>query len=315
MGVPATAGRCVRINLRTMRRAKVLIPLGVLLVAALVLAAKYGTFRDEPTELVAGVNEPPPPRVSADYAGLDIKALDAAADYAAEHDSSALIVWRRGHIAFEKYWDGTDFNTLLDTGEFSATLGALLAGVAQADRKLGPVEGDATLSDLLRSRDDADVQRLRLVIERATGQPYAQYLSAQLWKRIGAGDARLRECCLIARQGDWIRVGELLVSDGRYQAEEIVPPGWVARILPRTADAPRAGEPYAARDMFFLAGFGKNRLWLVPSLGLVILRTGMNRADAGDWDDARIPNLVIRGASDFKPGVAASGLESLVPNH
>jgi len=401
-----------------MRRAKVYTSLAVLLVAIGAVVASDATFWKryflsvayapsarpmasyEPTELVAGTNEPPPPRVSADYAGIDIKALNAAADYAGERDSRALIVWRRGHIAFEKYWGGSDFNTILDTGEFNATLVALLFGIAQQERKVGLVDEPAArylpewrnsareaikLRDLLQSssglaayspmnapwsravrdrlgsditsaylqRDlahepgsrwvpqSADPQLLALVLERATGQRYAQYLSERLWKRIRAADAHLwldraggsahAECCLLARQGDWIRIGALLVSDGVFEGEEVVPPGWVAQMLsPAAGNAnfgfqlrlgepfvrAAAGEPYATRDVFFLGDFSKNRLWLVPSLGLVVLATGVNPTDAGDWDEARIPNLVIRGTDDFKPGAnASSDLESLVPNH
>jgi CubicO group peptidase (beta-lactamase class C family) len=392
-----------------MRRAKVLIPLSMLVVVALVLGAANATFWKryafhihEPTERVAGVDEPPPPRVTADYAGLDTEALDTAAEYAHKHDSLALIVWRRGHIAYEKYWGGSEFNTVIDSEELSATLVALLVGVAQAERKIASVEESAStylqewrgsdreaikIRDLLQmssglvshsqrnlpwtravrdslspdvnaaylKRESAhtpgsewmpqsvDPQLLSLILERATGVRFSQYLSDQLWKRVGAADARLwldraggsahADCCLLARQGDWIRIGELLVSGGLYQAEEIVPRSWVAQMLTRARGNPNfgyllqlgepydpqrssAGEPYATRDVFFLAGLGKNRLWMVPSLGLVVLRTGRNRADAGDWDDARIPNLVIRGARDYKPaGATGSDVESLVPNH
>jgi CubicO group peptidase (beta-lactamase class C family) len=392
-----------------MRRAKVFIPLLLLVVIALLLGAANATFWKryafhihEPTELVAGVNAPPPPRVTPDYAGLDSEALDAAAEYAQKHHSLALIVWRRGHIAFEKYWNGSDFNTVIDSEELSATLVALLIGIAQSERKIPSVEESAAtylqewrgsgregikLRDLLQmssglashsrrnlpwtravreslspdvnaaylQREPAhspgskwmphgvDPQLLSLVIERATGVRFSQYLSEQLWKRVGAADARLwldrpggsahADCCLLARQGDWIRIGELLVNGGLYQAEEIVSRAWVTQMLTRAGDNPnfgyllylgepydpqrsRAGEPYATRDVFFLAGLGKNRLWLVPSLGLVVLRTGGNRADAGDWDDARIPNLVIRGANDYQPAAASgSDVESLVPNH
>jgi hypothetical protein len=313
-----------------MRRAKVYIPLTLLLLAVATFAARrelvsliYAPAARplwfyEPTERVAGANEAPPPRVTPDYAGLDIESLNAAAGYAGEHGSRALIVWRHGHIAFEKYWDGSDFDSVVDTGELNDTLVGLSFGIAQSERKIGPAE-----------ELPADSLQARRVLERATGQPYAQYLSEQLWKRIGAADARLspRSPGLLARQGDWIRVGELLANDGAYQTGQIVPRGWIAHMLAASRgtqlqlgepyDAARSGasEPYATRDVFFLAGFGKNRLWIVPSLGIVVLRTGGNR-DGDDWDDARIPNLVIRGTADYKPaGSGPADLKSLVPNH
>jgi CubicO group peptidase (beta-lactamase class C family) len=184
----------------------------------------------------------------------------------------------------------------------------------------------------------ADAQLLAMIIEHATGQRYGQYLSGALWRRIGAADAWLwldqagglahADCCFIARQGDWIRVGELLVNNGRYQGDEIVPPGWVGQMLRpakgnaaygsyvRVAAAQGAVEPYAARDVFLVEGSG-HRLWLVPSMQLVVLRTGPALRAGSGWDDSRIPNLVIRGARDYVPARAQPGadLSTLVPNH
>ena len=62
---------------------------------------------------------------------------------------------------------------------------------------------------------------------------------------------------------------------------------------------------------------GGNRLWLVPSLQIAILRTGHMPRGGGDWDDARIPNLIIHGARDYVPqqGQPAADLSKLVPNH
>jgi hypothetical protein len=44
--------------------------------------------------------------------------------------------------------------------------------------------------------------------------------------------------------------------------------------------------------MIFIDGFGGQRVYIVPSEQLIIVRTGMARID---WDDARIPNAILRG--------------------
>ena len=192
-----------------------------------------------------------------------------------------------------------------------------------------------------------DAQLLALVVERATRDRYAAYISEHLWKPIGAADAQFaREneagepraaCCLRARRGDWMRIAELLVSDGRFEGEQIVPPGWVREMLapskpnanfgyqvfigqPFAAELATAGatEPYAVDDLYLLKGAGKTRLWFVPSLKLSILRTGTNSEVDKDWDDARVPNLIIRGTQDFVPKTAPVGsrdISTLVPNH
>jgi hypothetical protein len=183
----------------------------------------------------------------------------------------------------------------------------------------------------------ADPQLLALVIERATKEKYADYLSEALWRRLGAADAWLwmdreggtphADCCMLVRQGDWIRLGELLATNGRYQGDEIVAPGWIPQmLLPAKGNAnygsylrlgvtESASEPYAAPDAFLVSS-GGYRLWVVPSMQLVILRTGPALIGAG-WDDSHIPNLIIRGGRDFTPAQARPGsqLKALVPNH
>lgn len=335
----------------------------------------------EPRERVEGGNEPPAPRVAPALESLDPAALQIAADYAAAQGSRALIVTRHGHIVFERYWHGTDFNTLEDSRSFIATVTALLTGIAIGDRKIGwpdePVgnfipewshdaRGSITVRNLLkrssglapggsaanpwsvgararfgpdiaavhlnqplvakpgeiRTDQPSDPQLLSLVIERAARERFSEYLSEALWRRIGAADGWLwldraagtahADCCFLVRQGDWTRVGELLVDNGRYQGDEVVPPGWVAQMLP-PAKKQLMAEAYAAKDLFGIEG-GGNRLWLVPSMHLVILRTG---PATGDWDDSRIPNVIIRGARDYVPPQARPGvdLSTLVPHH
>ena len=190
-----------------------------------------------------------------------------------------------------------------------------------------------------RVEQAADPQLLALVVERATRQRYASYLSQALWRRIGAADAWLwldrpggsahADCCMIARQGDWIRVGELLVRDGNYRGGEVIRPGWVGLMrAPAVADArygaylrlapenPGGGELYAARDLFVAGGGGGNRLWLIPSLQIAILCTGEAAGRDPGWEDSRIPNLVIRAAHDYVPPAARPGeVSSLVPGH
>ncbi len=354
----------------------------------------------QPRERVAGGNEPPAPRVAPELEALDRKALEAAAAYAGEHDSSALIVTRHEHIVFERYWHGTGFDSIEDGQSFARVVAALAVGAALSLRQihwpeepignfiaawhddprgaitvsqllkmssglkapepslnpwrasvraaLGPDVLGAALAEPLASKpgsvwaeQSADPQLVAAVIERASGLRYAQFVSQALWIRIGAGDAWLwldrsggtahADCCMLARQGDWIRVGELLVKDGNYRGEEVIRPGWVARMLVparsnaaygsyvRLGKATVAGtETYAADDVFVVDGNGGNRLWLVPSMHLVILRMGSLKGHAGaDWDDARIPNLIIRGAQDYRPPLARPGadISTIVPGH
>jgi CubicO group peptidase (beta-lactamase class C family) len=353
----------------------------------------------QPRELVAGSNEPPAPRVAPELESLDRQALESAAVYAGERDSSALIVSRHEHIVFEKYWHGTGFDTVQDGQSFARIVAALAAGAALSLRQIHwpdePVgdfisewradpRGAITVSQLLKmssglqppepslnpwsasvrgalgpdilaaalarplaskpgtvwAEQSTDPQLLAWVIERATGMRYAQFVSQEIWRRIGAGDAWLwldrtggaahADCCMLARQGDWIRLAELLIKDGNYRGEEVIRPGWIARMLvPAKGNAsygsyvrlgktnPPDVEPYALDDVFVVEGNAGNRLWLVPSMQLTILRMGRLPLHAGGWDDSRIPNLIIRGARDYQPPQARPGadISNIVPGH
>ena len=372
---------------RKARRAAVA---GVALLA-LALAALLWTryLAPLPRERVAGGNEPPAPRVAPETEQLDSKALEAAASYAGEHGSLALIVSRHDHMVFERYWRGTGFDTPVDAQSFTRLLAALAAGAAVSHRLIAwpdePVgafisewshdaRGEITVRNLMQmssglargasggnSRDlsaallhtplagtpgvtrvdqPSDPQLLALVIERATGQRYASYLSQALWRRIGAADAWLRldrpggtvraDCCMLAHQGDWIRIGQLLVHDGNYRGDEVLRPGWITLMRTPAQSDPRYGaylrvrwtpvpgqEALAARDVFAVEGEGGNRLWLVPSLQIAILCTGPAGGRDVAWDDSRLPNLVIRAARDALPAAAQPGADvsALVPGH
>ena len=353
----------------------------------------------QPRELVAGGNEPAAPRVAPQLESLDPASLQSAADYAADTDSTALIVSRHDHIVFEKYWHGTGFDTVEDGQSLSRVVVALAAGVAVAQRQIHwpdePIghfiaqwkddpRGAITVNQLLKmssglsapepslapwkasvrgalgsdidavhlaaplagkpgatwADQSADPQLAALVIERATGMRYAQFVSQALWRPLGAGDAWMwldreggtahADCCMLARQGDWIRLAELLIKDGNYRGEEIIHPGWVARMLVPAHGNENYGsyihlgkntvagtEPYAVDDVFVIAGRGGNRLWVVPSMQIAILRMAPEARDALDFDDTRIPNLVMRGAHDYQPPRARPGadISKLVPGH
>src|SRR6516162_2435449 len=200
---------------------------GVALLALAVGALVWTRYlAPPPRERVAGANEPPAPRVAPETEQLDPKGLEAAASYAGEHGSLALIVSRHDHIVFERYWRGTGFDTPADAQSFTRLLAALTAGVAISHRLIGwpdePVgafltewsndpRGAITVRNLMQmssglappkdgsyARDLAadalaaplasapgtvrveqwtDPQLLALVIERATRQRYASYVS------------------------------------------------------------------------------------------------------------------------------------------
>ncbi len=186
-------------------------------------------------------------------------------------------------------------------------------------------------------------QALGTALQRAAGQRYAEYLSERLWSRLGAGDAYLwldheggmprTYCCLQTTARGWIKVGLLILNQGRVGDEQVVPAQWVTQMttpaptnpnygyqiwLGSPADGQRAynskstikvrhSEPFAAPDVVFLDGNGGQRLYVVPSAQLLIVRTGATRSD---WDDARLPNTILRGIAPDEPAIESPTKET-----
>jgi CubicO group peptidase (beta-lactamase class C family) len=125
------------------------------------------------------------------------------------------------------------------------------------------------------------------------------------------------DCCMWSTVGDMVRVGEMLMNKGLFQDKEILPPGWVNQMIePSNANinygmqiwlgnkfeakrpydsrleafANLHSEPFKADDVFFMDGLGKQRIYMIPSQSLVILRTG---SQDSEWDDSKLPNLIL----------------------
>ncbi len=172
-------------------------------------------------------------------------------------------------------------------------------------------------------------QNMGLLIQRATGMPYAAYLSSALWQPLGATDALVHldsedkgmprtGCCLDATARSWLRIGLLHLNGGRINGRQIVPEDWVRAIAEpgehnsnygyftwlgneyepkrlynrKSSTGVIHSEPFAAPDVIYFDGFGGQRVYIIPSRRLVIVRTG---DITPDWDDAKLPNLLIRG--------------------
>ena len=213
---------------------------------------------------------------------------------------------------FEKYWGDTTPDTPVTDNDFAAPFAALLVGSAMNDRL--PVNLDEPLSTYLPEYAGAatGMQSLRqllggqaseaappaelaaLVLERVTRQPFETLVSERLWKPLGGGDLSFRRngsnelrrgaatagCCVTARIGDWMRVGELLANDGVFEGNQFTPPRYVTLMLTPTHKGAGTGfgvnvdDRFAAHDVAWLSGARSQRLWVVPSLRLFILRVG-----------------------------------------
>ena len=171
---------------------------------------------------------------------------------------------------------------------------------------------------------DADILARALAV--SLKDSYPGLLAERIWKPLGGGSFSMgldaehgpatqarAGCCLRASIGDWMRVGALIANRGVFEGSQLLPPGYADLLVTRThKDSPRAvfmraDGQYAARGLVWLAAPGKQRMWMVPSLKLVILRLGEEPPAAAGWDEAMIPDSIIRGLRGWQPASAIEG--------
>ena len=263
---------------------------------------------------------------------LDVVALERGRADPAAAGLAAWVVTRHGHLVSEHYAHGLGRDSRIDLGPAAEVLVALLAGAVVQERAL-------TVEQL----GAFDPNGWKDAIERSIQRPYAELLSRRIWSRLNAAPAGIElpavgarvpaDCCVHARLQDWLRIGELLTDEGRFEGTQIVTPDWVTRMLSQgvgveLGSSAHGSAPFAARDMVFLRGSGRWRVWLSPSLHLVMLfgsvATTRAAGSAGaatpgaaardNWDETRLPNLVLEAITD-RPASHESLLQQLVPNH
>ncbi len=167
---------------------------------------------------------------------------------------------------------------------------------------------------------------LGILIERATGKRYTEYLSEKLWQPLGLDDAAMyldrpngsvmKNCCVFSRAYDWAKLGLLVSQKGNWNGKKLVPSQWVedmiapspltdyygyqvwlgsnyalTGIIGRPSITPPPPEGFHTDDMIVFVGFGEQRVWISPSNDLVIVRGA--RQWAPSWNEMYIPNLVL----------------------
>ena len=184
------------------------------------------------------------------------------------------------------------------------------------------------------AHNNPNTQLAGMIIHRATGTNFAHYLGEKLWRPLGAQRGAMRldgpdgnvisYCCFLSAPADWMRIAHLLMNDGRLpDGERLLPEGWVDEMLTGSEPNPNYGfqiwtdavymerrpympsmplsfanyhsEPFAADDLFYLDGGGKVRVWISPALDLIVLRMGYPPPQDKGFDEAVIPNTIIRG--------------------
>jgi CubicO group peptidase (beta-lactamase class C family) len=178
---------------------------------------------------------------------------------------------------------------------------------------------------------NANAELVAPLIERATGQRYADYVSQALLQPLGApggsvwvnrpGGTAHSGCCMLLPAQNWVRMAILLLDDGVWEGRRLLPEGYVAEMRRVSEQNPHYGlgvwvagdylerrgyanpemgvgevlhsEPYLDRDLYLFDGNSNQVVYIVPSKRMIILRTGA----VPPSDNSFLPNLMIHDAN------------------
>jgi CubicO group peptidase (beta-lactamase class C family) len=151
---------------------------------------------------------------------------------------------------------------------------------------------------------------VRQTVEKDSPDAY-DFMRRELFDKIGMASALIEpdpsgtfvgSSYAVATPRDWARFGLLFLQDGLWRGERLLPEGWVRYTATPTAMAPR-GEygamwwlnsgaaadpsdrpwPSAPRDAFAARGFQEQRVIVIPSRQLVLVRFGAT-SDRKAWN-------------------------------
>ncbi|MFN8018951.1 MAG: serine hydrolase [Acidimicrobiales bacterium] len=158
-----------------------------------------------------------------------------------------------------------------------------------------------------------DAMLVSEVIAKATGTSAAEYAKRKLFDPIEMEKAdwwqdakghTLGYCCLDATARAYARFGLLYLHDGRWGEKQVVPASWVHDSI-RNAPGEHPGYGYmwwlgdlegVPNDLYFADGHDGQFICVIPSLDLVVVRTGTYVKDPGP--SVADPNLFAKYPPD-----------------
>jgi CubicO group peptidase (beta-lactamase class C family) len=207
-------------------------------------------------------------------------------------------------LAFDERYDDpfSDVTTMLYASADLAGYAARKPLVAPPDSQFSYASGTTNL--LTRALRELHVP----------GIPYEALPAALLFDRLGMRSAMIEmdetgtfvgSSYMYATARDWARFGALYAADGVWNGERLLPPGWVRYSATRAPadgqgrygahfwlydpeerdNARRLSRASIPNDAFFAGGFGGQRITIIPSRRLVIVRLGYT-LDQRAWNNA-----------------------------
>lgn len=262
-----------------------------------------------------------------------------------------------GHIAsldtrasdFIIEWQGTDKEKITIAHLLSMSSGLLPQAIAREPEHvlnrsyLHPRHAEVIIHEYplvdepgsIYEYSNANGELIAPIIERATGKRYAEWVSEEIIKPLGAAGGKVwvnrpggtahSGCCILLPSETFLRLGLLYLNDGVWNGTRLLPEGFVKRITTPNPLNPQVGmgiyigadylerrgyanpdkipdkykilhsEPYLADDLVLFDGNRNQVVYIIPSKELVILRVGKAGLKDPEWDNSFLPNLLLRG--------------------
>jgi len=168
-------------------------------------------------------------------------------------------------------------------------------------------------------------QLLGFIVEKATGKSVSDYTQEKIWKRIGtehdaywsldkeSGDEKAF-CCLYATARDFGRLGKLILQEGKWGNEQVVPLWYMKEIMKvpnLTTEEHVPNQRYGLHiwtwlgekePVYYCRGIKGQYIISIPSENLVIVRLGMKRNDNFVIPEDKMNDKEYRRKNDAKIG-------------
>ncbi|ERL47392.1 glyoxalase-bleomycin resistance protein-dioxygenase [Candidatus Micropelagos thuwalensis] len=173
---------------------------------------------------------------------------------------------------------------------------------------------------------------LGMVLEKAVGMSYQEYLSKEIWPAFGLGKAEayldkengsiMKSCCIFSRPIDWLKLGQIILDKGEVNQKQVISEEYITQMTnpsptnqgygyqlwlkPLELRGGYVGEPVPKNPQIWwsseiyldtvynFSGYGHHKTWIIPSLDMVVVRINGNNWPKEPFDQSKIPNMLIR---------------------
>ena len=184
---------------------------------------------------------------------------------------------------------------------------------------------------------NANSELVSIIISRATGMAYQDWLLEQVLKPLGMAGGKIwinREggvahsgCCIGLPSENYLKLAVLILNEGQWEGKPYLSADFVKKVTTPTAHNKYAGmgiyvgrhykkyrgaahpdldvlngslhsEPYVDKDLMLFDGNGSQVAYIMPSRDIILMRLGSTPPKDFTWDNAFMPNLVARSLEE-----------------